>query len=686
MRLALPFDAPWSRFVSPVLRRHNRLPTVLSAAALAVAGLLSATPATADAPNHAVVVSAVPATSTPDVEDGRIEAIQEFGSKVLVGGSFTRVQNRGSNTDIPRRFLFAFDKATGAVDPAFAPTVSSRVRAIIAGPTPGTAFIAGDFTTVNGVQRRRVAVLNVADGSLTAWNGPAFNGRVNDAVVVGPNLLLGGTFTVVGGQARNGLASLNVADGQLNNYLTTALTEHHNYDGSGASAPVGPAKLAAKPDGTQLVVIGNFQRADGVIHDQVVKLDLGPSAATIAPWNTTGYTPRCAAGAFDAWIRDVAYSPDGSYFVIVTTGAPFPPTLCDTAARWESNATGTNVQPTWVDWTGGDTLLSVAISETAVYVGGHQRWMNNSFGRDSAAQGAVARPGIAALDPVNGIPLKWNPGRNPRGYGVTEMELTPTGLYIGSDTQWIGNRQYNRKRIAFFPIAGGGATHPTNTATLPGRVYQAGSVPGAGANDIFSRTYSGSGAPGPRAPVANPDGTTCSAARGAFWVGGTLFYGQNGALQRRSFDGASFGPAALVDPYHDPLWDTVETGSGPEGQTYRGSTVNFYGEITNVTGMFYAAGRLYYTLNGQNGLFYRWFTPDSGIVGPDRFTVSGASGFATSGGVFVSGANLYMVDRNTGALLRRDWTGTAPAGAFTVVSGPGLDGQDWRGRAVFLAP
>jgi hypothetical protein len=659
-----------------------------TAATIAVLGSIVVTaPAAAVPPGHTVVVASVPSTLTPDIVDGSVEAIYDAGSKVIAVGGFANVQNRNSDTNIARRNVVAFSKATGLVDNAFAPTVDGVVNAVIAGPTAGTVYLAGGFTTVNGTQRRKVALLNVSDGSLvTAFAGPAIGGQVNDVVLAGSRILLGGTFTTVGGQTRNGLASLNASTGALDSYLTVAVTGHHNYNGSGANGAVGPKKLAISPNGTQLVVIGNFKNANAVLHDQVVKLDLGTASATIANWNTDRYQPRCAANAFDSWIRDVAYSPDGSYFVIVSTGAPFPPTLCDTAARWEANDTGGNVPPTWVDWSGGDTLHSVTITEQAVYVGGHMRWMNNSLGHDGAQPGAVGRASIAALDPLSGVPLKWNPGRHPRGVGVTELYATPEGLWLGHDTIWMGNRQYRRERIAFLPVGGGYQPHSTVPPSLPGKVYQAGNVPGAGANDIRVRTYDGGTVAGPLTPVANPDATPWSNARGGFWVGGTLFYGANTNLYRRTFNGTAFGVPAPADPYHDPLWDTVVTGSGPTGQTYAGSTTNFYPEIPNVTGMFYFRGRLYYTLNGQNGLFWRWFSPDSGAVSPDKITVLGATGFADSGEMFVSGGFLYRVSRTTGTLSRMAFVNGAPSGPSTVVSGPALDGRDWRGRLVFVGP
>ena len=256
--------------------------------------------------------------------------------------------------------------------------------------------------------------------------------------------------------------------------MNVQLTENHNWtEGSnGARGAVGARAISVHPSGSKLVVIGNFRKADGEVRRQAALINLTGGAATVAPdWRTDRYQDRCFDWAFDSYIRDVDFSPDGSYFVIVATGGPNPGTLCDTAARFATAESGQAIEPVWIDDTGGDTLWSVAATGAAVYTGGHQRWHNNAGGLDSPAPGAVPRAGVGAIDPRSGVPLSWNPGRNPRGVAAFVMQPTAAGLWLGQDTTYIGNFEYWRPRLAFFPLAGGVQYGPGSTGNVPSNVY-----------------------------------------------------------------------------------------------------------------------------------------------------------------------------------------------------------------------
>ena len=192
-------------------------------------------------------------------------------------------------------------------------------------------------------------------------------------------------------------------------------------------------------------------------------------------WKTTKYEPGCFAG-FDYYIRDIDYAPDGTYFATTATGGypNAPATLCDAVVRWDSVDRGQDVQPKWVDHSGGDSYYAVAVTGSAIYVGGHQRWFNNPFASDAVGPGAVSRQGIGAVDPANGVPLSWDPVRN-RGRGVFDMVATPEGLWVGSDTDRIGHFEYHG-RIAFFPLAGGTPVPQPDPAALPVDAYTVGAV------------------------------------------------------------------------------------------------------------------------------------------------------------------------------------------------------------------
>jgi hypothetical protein len=69
-------------------------------------------------------------------------------------------------------------------------------------------------------------------------------------------------------------------------------------------------------------------------------------------------------------------------------------------------------------------------------------------------------------------------------------------LYVGSDTDYIGNFQYLHKKIAFFPLAGGTTVPSKATASLPANVFLAGQLPNANTSNVLYRVDAGGPAVG----------------------------------------------------------------------------------------------------------------------------------------------------------------------------------------------
>jgi PKD repeat protein len=254
---------------------------------------------------------------------------------------------------------------------------------------------------------------------------------------------------------------------------------------------------------------------------------------------------------------------------------------------------------------------------------------------------------------------------------------------MGSDTTKIGaGATYtNRSRIAFFPLAGGEQVTAFAPPTLPANIYMAG--PTVGGSVLQQRSFTGTTA-GATSTV-NTNTIPWSTVRGTFMVGTSLFYGlSDGNLYRDTFDGTTLGTPSLVDPYDDPVWDNEQTGSG---QTYRGVKANLYGtEMQNVTGMVYSNGKLFYSTNGSSQLHWRYFEADDGVVGSQEFTTSGTVNFSSISGMFLSGSTLYYSASN-GNLHAVAWNnGNASSAGDTTVSGPGIDGNDWRAHGMFALP
>jgi hypothetical protein len=669
-----------------------RTTTALVLAAATVLGPNIPHAVAADHVTHSGVVSAVPAAYTPDVNDGAVYAIAQSGPTVVIGGDFTSISPHGdASTVYPVNHIAAFTAGTGDIATAFAPTINGTVNVVLPGTQPGTVYVGGDFTQIDG-STSHLALIDTTTGALVpGWTSPSFTGpgspTVNAVALSGNRLFVGGVFSAVGGQARQSLVALNPTSGAVDtSYSTPSFSGHHSYQRlcvPSESTPCaktdpGIRALDVNPAGTRLVATGNFTTVGSQTRDQLAVLDLGSSAAPVDHnWATDAYTSPCNSGSFDSYVRGVQFSPDGTYFVVAATGGTRSPNtdgtrgVCDAAARFEIGRSGSDVLPTWVDYTGRDTFLSVAITGPAVYIGGHERWVNNSAGEDTPGEGAVPRPGITALDPINGMPLAWNPGRNPRGVGARALLATSDGLYVGSDTDRIGPgpshpaETYIRKKLAFFPLAGGKALDANAVTPLPGNVYLLGTATDSGSdNGGIAVPFNGEAPLSGTTPLSGISDWV-STVRGAFEINDTVYYGStDGNFYQRSFDGLNFGPAIAVDPYHDPVWDGVPTGS--DNENYDGTPSAFYSSIPSLTSLFYFNGRVYYTVAGKTHMFWRWFEPDSGVMGSDEFRTTDSIDWSDTAGAFLSGSNLYFVTSGNGHLRKIAFTGGEPTGSTTL--------------------
>src|SRR5690242_3305460 len=102
-------------------RRRSALVAAAALPAVLAGTVLAAAPASAVNTAQNSIVSATPATWTPQVQNGAVIAITQVGNKIIAAGTFTTVRQTATSANITRNRMFAFDATTGAIDPSFNP-------------------------------------------------------------------------------------------------------------------------------------------------------------------------------------------------------------------------------------------------------------------------------------------------------------------------------------------------------------------------------------------------------------------------------------------------------------------------------------------------------------------------------------------------------------------------------------
>jgi uncharacterized delta-60 repeat protein len=210
-----------------------------------------------------------PAAILNGAAPGSIRAlVVQSDNKVIVAGDFTSIGGVA-------RGRIARLNSDGSLDPSFATGAGgdAPINALSV-QTDGNIVIGGDFTTVDTIGRNRIARLTTNGLLDTTFNpGTGANGTVNAVRIIGSSIYVAGDFTQVNGSNRGRLARLSSA-GLPDTFMSFS---------SGPNATV--YALASNSSG--LVVGGAFTTFNGASRNRLAVVNT--SSGTLDPtFNSSG--------------------------------------------------------------------------------------------------------------------------------------------------------------------------------------------------------------------------------------------------------------------------------------------------------------------------------------------------------------------------------------------------------------
>ncbi len=243
-------------------------------AALATGLVLGFAGLTVPAPAGAALQSGVDFTGAalPTWQtDGIVWAAASAGGRVFVGGDFAAVRPPGAavgaTSSLSRANLAVFDGATGnplSCAPAVTGSTNASVRSLEVSPDGKTLYVGGSFTSVGGVTgRKHLAAVDIGTCKTVSSFAPQPNATIRAIEATASSVYVGGGFAYVGSTTRGRAAAVSAVG-------TTK---------PGALLPWDPRfdkevrAIALRPGGSEVVVGGDFDLANGVSSHALVVVD-----------------------------------------------------------------------------------------------------------------------------------------------------------------------------------------------------------------------------------------------------------------------------------------------------------------------------------------------------------------------------------------------------------------------------
>lgn len=438
--------------------RAGRLTAVVTAAVLAVSGLTALTTMVRPTPAGAIE-GPMPSNVAPTWQtNAPVTALLAVGGVLYVGGEFTSVRLPGrpvGSGEIVRHYLAAFEAGTGRLIVGFNHPLDAPVHSLAASPDGQTIYVGGDFSTIDGVARTRVAAFSAASGALTSFN-PGPNARVTGISAAASAVYLSGSFTVAGGASRQRLAAVDPITGTA---LPTFISNADNV----------VYQAALSGDGSKLYLAGAFTSLNG---------DLAQHAVAVVD-STTGNVLPLPAGsiippkspACTVEGKTVKTDGGGAYFGVEGSGlgcfdGTFAVNGGDGSLRWQSKCLGATqaVQPIGA----------------ILYTGSHSHDCSadrptdpNAFPEVGSAKGLSRH--LLSRTTSGGVLSTWYPntdgGPDKTGLGPRVMTTDGSQLFVGGEFTTVNGLP--QQGLARFNPATGDLAGPSRPAP-PTAVARAG--------------------------------------------------------------------------------------------------------------------------------------------------------------------------------------------------------------------
>jgi hypothetical protein len=352
--------------------------------------------------------------------DGVVRALHARGGMLYAGGDFTRIDQQARN------HLAAFSLVSRQLA-SWNPDADGTVHALaslVSPTTPDasaiTIYAGGEFNTIGGLPRARIAAISAATGAPTTWAPSGGDGRVLAILPTPGFVYAGGQFTTLGGVTTPRLARLSGVTGAADPGW------HPDPDGEVRALALGGGSVFAG---------GTFDSLGGTTRHNIGAVDTDTGAAT-------GWQPH-TNGAVNALALEGHTLYAGGTFSNV--GIRRRPRLVglDTTVTGPDGDYVTSFAPRWIGQildldARGDGIVAAG---DPFFDGGEDEPVSRVAFFPRLLNAPPARPtGLAASVQGSLVTLRWTPptlGARPDRY-LLEAGTSPGGTQISGGTPLAG--------------------------------------------------------------------------------------------------------------------------------------------------------------------------------------------------------------------------------------------------------